>query len=168
MVKFLLITCINKMACCSKGTPSDVCLFCNHTLSQHRCFYVATTGSARAHGSALQTRLQDIGVSHTYHPSAFMLTVVISDMHSISLETLKHPLRGPETALERLLRLDTATRPGLTKSEFKRLFANCACGLIMTCRVFNDHICQVPQVVIDLTLDNDAGEGDDVIDLTSN
>lgn len=67
------------------------------------------------------------------------------------------PVRRPETVVEQLLRLDSSRRPGLFESEFKRLFAKCSCGLIMTRRVFKDHICipalAAPPVVIDLTSD---------------
>jgi hypothetical protein len=74
-----------------------------------------------------------------------------------SLPTPERPLRGPETIVEQLLRLDTSRRPGLTESEFKMLFAKCVCGLIMTRRVFRDHICATAvtasPVVIDLTSD---------------
>jgi hypothetical protein len=77
------------------------------------------------------------------------------------------PRRRPATATEKILKLDSWGRAGLLESEFKRLFAKCACGLVMTRRVFPDHDCAVtlvPNAVIDLTSDL---EGDDsVIDLT--
>jgi hypothetical protein len=83
---------------------------------------------------------------------------------TVSLPTFERPLRGPETVIEQLLRLDTSRRPGLTESEFKKLFAKCSCGLIMTHRVFKEHICapsiQAQPDVIDLTRD------EDVIDIT--
>lgn len=78
-------------------------------------------------------------------------------MVTASLTTLERPPRGPETVIEQLLRLDTSRRPGLSESEFRMLFAKCVCGLIMTRRVFRDHICApgvpAPPVVIDLTSD---------------
>jgi len=75
----------------------------------------------------------------------------------VSLPTPERPLRGPETIVEQLLRLDTSGRPGLTESEFKMLFAKCVCGLIMTRRVFRDHICATAvttsPVAVDLASD---------------
>jgi hypothetical protein len=69
-----------------------------------------------------------------------------------------------ETPLDRLLRLDARIRPGLSEIEFTRLLAKCQyCGLIMTHRVFGNHLCLANVVrepfVIDIT-------DDDVIDLT--
>jgi len=51
-------------------------------------------------------------------------------------------------------------RPGLSELEFAKLFAKCRCGLVMTRRVFKDHMCFVPTrlptpAVIDLTSDAD-------------
>jgi len=81
-----------------------------------------------------------------------------------SLLTFEQPSRGPETTLDRLMRLDSWARPGLPEADFKRLFAKCRCGLVMTQRVFKNHICAVAAapVVIDLTLET----SDEVIDLT--
>jgi hypothetical protein len=74
-----------------------------------------------------------------------------------SLSILERPPRGPETVIEQLLRLDTSSRPGLSESEFRMLFAKCVCGMIMTRRVFSGHICATavpaPPAVIDLTSD---------------
>lgn len=67
----------------------------------------------------------------------------------------------PKTAMDQLLRLDSSIRPGLTAVEFKRLFAKCRCGLIMTRRVIEDHECariitvQPQGAVIDLTTTSD-------------
>lgn len=63
--------------------------------------------------------------------------------------------------LDRLLRLDSHARPGLTEREFNRLFAKCNCGLITTRRVFADHSCAaaMPQLIV--------GSLPTVIDLTS-
>lgn len=81
-----------------------------------------------------------------------------------SVPTYEPPLRGPQTVLDRLLRLDSFARPGLSHFEFKRLFANCNCGLVMTCRVFRNHICaagvQNQSTIIDLTSD-DSDESSD-------
>jgi hypothetical protein len=92
-----------------------------------------------------------------------------------SIATYARPVRRLESTLDRLLRLDSWTRPGLSKLEFNRLFAKCDCGLVMARRVFRNHVCALaevavrsdPPVVIDLTSDDDSvGEGI-IIDLTS-
>jgi hypothetical protein len=73
--------------------------------------------------------------------------------------------------VDRLLRLDDGENPGLTETEFRKLFAQCnRCGTVMTRRVFKRHTCRVivvkrRKVVIDLT--SDTEEASDVIDLTS-
>jgi hypothetical protein len=76
------------------------------------------------------------------------------------------PIRRSETFTEKYLKLDSSWgRAGLRESEFKKLFAKCTCGLVMTTRVFQDHECAVavvPHTVIDLTLDSN----DEVLDLT--
>jgi hypothetical protein len=76
-------------------------------------------------------------------------------------------VRSQETVLARLLRLDDGASPGLSEHEFRRLFVQCRCGLVMTCRVFKMHTCRVVivkphKVIIDLT-----SEDEDVIDLTT-
>jgi len=82
-----------------------------------------------------------------------------------SIATYQRPVKGPESALDRLLRLDSWIRPGLSGPEFNRLFARCNCGLIMTRRVFRNHICAAapavarnPPAIIDLTADNDGSD----------
>jgi hypothetical protein len=75
------------------------------------------------------------------------------------------PSRRPATITEKFLKLDSWGRAGLRESEFKKLFAKCVCGLVMTRRVFQDHDCAitlVPNTVIDLTSESD----DSVIDMT--
>jgi hypothetical protein len=44
-------------------------------------------------------------------------------------------------ATELISRLDTWLRPGITKQQFKELFAECDCGLVMTQRMFDRHEC---------------------------
>ncbi|KIM73385.1 hypothetical protein PILCRDRAFT_15292 [Piloderma croceum F 1598] len=112
-------------------------------------------------------------------PISFPVVPLAGPGVAASVPTYEAPIRGPETVLNRLLRLDSWARSGLSESEFNRLFAKCRCGLIMTRRVFRGHICAVAAgtmqktpAVIDLTLD----EGDnfvrerssqlDIIDLT--
>lgn len=70
------------------------------------------------------------------------------------------------SVLHVLLRLDSATRPGITVYEFNKLLASCCCGLVMTHCVFTRHICSP---LIDLTtIDSDDGQDSSpqVIDLT--
>jgi len=53
------------------------------------------------------------------------------------------------------MRLDSWTQPGLTEAQFQALFARCACGLVMTRRIFEDHDCDMgldeSGIIIDLT-----------------
>jgi hypothetical protein len=79
------------------------------------------------------------------------------------------PARASESVLDRLLRLDCPAKPGLSEAEFRHLFAKCICGLVMTRRVFKDHLCAVgaagivaeedtdaqPPAFVDLTVDSD-------------
>ena len=76
-----------------------------------------------------------------------------------------------ETVLDCLMRLNSIDKPGLSEAEFKRLFALCRCGLIMTQQVFEGHTCRPVPVIIDLTSDeseDSAGTESDpiIIDLT--
>lgn len=72
--------------------------------------------------------------------------------------------------MDRLLALNSSTRPGLSESDFRKLFAKCRCGLIMTQRAFKRHACVE---VVDLA--SESSESDSsrsspspaVIDLTA-
>jgi hypothetical protein len=121
----------------------------------------------------------------TFLLSPVRLTILIpTDSLFASVAKYERPPRCFETVLDRLLRLDSWTRPGLSGPEFNRLFAQCRCGLVMTRRVFRNHICAVANAVvpnspiaIDLTSDDDVdisggptgpgSHGYIVIDLTS-
>ncbi|KAH7904625.1 hypothetical protein BJ138DRAFT_1119238 [Hygrophoropsis aurantiaca] len=46
-----------------------------------------------------------------------------------------------ESPWDLLMRLDSWQRPGLPVSQFRKLFKNCTCGLVMTARVFETHEC---------------------------
>jgi hypothetical protein len=87
-----------------------------------------------------------------------------------SVRTHERPVRGPEATLDQLLRLDSWVNPGLSQVDFRKLFAMCRCGLVMTRRVFQDHTCaRSPPIVpvIDLTGDaEDSPSRPVVIDLT--
>jgi hypothetical protein len=48
---------------------------------------------------------------------------------------------GPRVVIEQLLRLDSFVSPGLSATEFATLLTKCTCGLIMTHRAFEYHVC---------------------------
>jgi hypothetical protein len=58
--------------------------------------------------------------------------------------------RPTDTAIDKLRKLDSWGRPGLRETDFVKLFAKCACGLVMTCRVFGDHDCLIVTAVQNL------------------
>jgi hypothetical protein len=87
------------------------------------------------------------------------------------LNTHERPIRRADATLNHLFKLDSWTEPGITEANFMALVARCRCGLVMTRRVFKDHVCALPAapVVIDLTIDDDDASkqsGPIVIDLT--
>jgi hypothetical protein len=71
--------------------------------------------------------------------------------------------RNKTHTLDRLLKLDSFTQPGLTEAEFRRFLTQCNdCQLIMTRRTFERHNCigeagrrDRGTKVIDLTLEDD-------------
>jgi len=151
----------SKEACCCKVTPKYVrpiyqqeSTYCNIDI------VVAGEESAPGPVSRSATKPKNMGESYLQvpvdHPSDLSS---ITGAQSVigSLPTYEGPARGPETPIEQLLRLDTSRRPGLSELEFTKLFARCSCGLIMTRRVFRDHICipavQAPSIAFDLTAD---------------
>ena len=100
-----------------------------------------------------------------------------SDDIVASIPAYPRPPKRPEGAFDQLLRLDSLTRPGLSSAQFRELFTKCACGLIMTHRVFKEHMClqnspiqanssSIPAVVIDLTSESDDSFQSNIIDLT--
>jgi hypothetical protein len=64
---------------------------------------------------------------------------------------------------DQLLRFNARSKPGLAKKEFRKLFAMCRCGLVVTRRVFRRHVCAERISRVDETAQN----APDVIDLTS-
>lgn len=83
-------------------------------------------------------------------------------------------MRGsPNDASLAMEKLNARVRPGLTASQFYKIFTQCACDKFMTRRAFRHHYCK--HTVIDLTNDSSTAgtpepttEGDDdVLDLTS-
>jgi hypothetical protein len=78
------------------------------------------------------------------------------------------PIRHPATFSEKFVKLNSWGQAGLHEREFKKLFAKCICGLVMTTRVFQGHDCAItaaPHTIIDLTTDDDNDST--VIDLTN-
>jgi hypothetical protein len=75
------------------------------------------------------------------HSSRMMILLVAIDVTaplSPRLQALVHP---PPTPFDQLMRLDSWYRPGLTEEQFKELITTCTCGMVMTRRVFNYHMC---------------------------
>ena len=90
-----------------------------------------------------------------------------------STSRFNRPAKAAETTLDRLIRLDSWVKPGLSEAEFRRLFYKCKCGLITTRRIFDKHTCtppRQPSIVIDLTSDDSSSDvensGAMVIDLS--
>ena len=73
----------------------------------------------------------------------------------VSPLTYRRAAKHAKIALDMLLKLDSWTRRGLSEAKLRRLFARCSCGLIMTRRIFKDHVCALAPVVIDFTSDDD-------------
>ena len=87
-----------------------------------------------------------------------------------SVPTYQRPRKRELTVLDRLLALNASTRPGLSQKEFRKLFAKCRCGLVMTQHVFNRHACVGAIDILDSDSDSDSSSGTPspvVIDLTS-
>jgi hypothetical protein len=64
------------------------------------------------------------------------------------------------------LKLDSWGWAGLLEGKFKKLFAKCACELVVTRRVFPDHDCAIvvaPGMVVDLI--SNLERDDSIIDL---
>ena len=89
----------------------------------------------------------------------------ITDIGNAVVQSYQRPVISNRAVENQILDLDAFILPGLPEADFKKLFAKCHCGLIMTKRVFNIHRCmrtaasQAKQVIIDLTVD-DSDESD--------
>jgi hypothetical protein len=71
-----------------------------------------------------------------------------------SVRTCPPPALTPRAVINLLLNLDSASKPGITSTQFESLFAKCnGCDLVMTQRIFQSHECVMEQDVIDLTMD---------------
>ncbi|KAG1876146.1 hypothetical protein C8R48DRAFT_768991 [Suillus tomentosus] len=90
------------------------------------------------------------------------LDVVFVDGNDIELADViqrRQPRRNDtHTTFEKLMKLDSFTRPGLTQGEFRRFLTRCnCCELVMTRRMFERHECVGRE-----------GKGDpEIIDLTA-
>jgi len=66
----------------------------------------------------------------------------MADTSSVVIPTFRVPARQMVTALNLLLQLDSAIRPGLTEVQLQSLLVRCSgCSLIMTRRVGDFHQC---------------------------
>lgn len=70
------------------------------------------------------------------------------------IATYERPVKAPDIILNQLMRLHSSDAPGLPEAEFRKLFAKCRCGLVMSRGVFGNHVCQ--PVIIDLTGDDNT------------
>lgn len=69
----------------------------------------------------------------------------------------KSPDYRPRKPLHLLLQLNSPIRPGLSERDFRRLFARCSCGLIMTRPAFRSHYCCAEETdVIEITDSDDS------------
>jgi hypothetical protein len=95
--------------------------------------------------------------------SLFIYLNTLADMEHMfdSIPTFARPVRRYDNVLNQLLQLDSWAGPWLSETEFRSLFAKCPCGLVMTRKIFEDHVCARP-AVIDLT-----GDSDDMVDSES-
>jgi hypothetical protein len=81
-------------------------------------------------------------------PSSQTVTVDINsnvndNVNDIPIPKPKAPSpQSAPTAVEQLLQLDAARRPGLTAFDFQTLFTRCECGTITTKEVFHLHHCR--------------------------
>jgi hypothetical protein len=91
-------------------------------------------------------------------------------MLSVSIPMYERPVKAPDSVWSRLIKLNSSDTPGLTGAEFRMLFAQCRCGLVVTRQLFRSHICQ--PVIIDLTSDDNSENSENsasipvIIDLT--
>jgi hypothetical protein len=83
--------------------------------------------------------------------------VIDIDMRVVRI--CKPPVLTPRDVFERLLSLNSGSRPGIPSAQFEDLFARCQnCDLVMTRRIFQLHDCVFEE--------DDAMDEDHIIDLT--
>lgn len=77
------------------------------------------------------------------------------------IQRRQHRLNETHQTFDRLLKLDSFSRPGLTEDQFRHFLTRCrGCELIMTRRMFEHHDCvgkveRAENEVIDLTGEDD-------------
>lgn len=72
----------------------------------------------------------------------------------VVLPVFNPPPAAALSTSELVNRLDTWIRPGLTGEQFRALFAQCECGMVVSRRMFPMHECIPKKVeILDLTLD---------------
>ena len=145
------------LACTATGLPAPLPI----VYLPHNVNNVANISrpTRKASGTFSTTNLRSL-MSHIYPSDLRHITA--------SMPVNSRPIRPPAMFSEKFIKLDSWSRAGLHESEFKKLFAKCICGLVMTTRVFQDHDCVVtvvPHTIIDLTTDDDNDSV--VIDLTN-
>jgi hypothetical protein len=80
---------------------------------------------------------------------------LVTDIDARVVRTYPAPILTPKEVFSLLLSLDSASRPGITSTEFESLFTRChCCDLIMMQRIFESHDCVMEEAdVIDLTME---------------
>jgi len=86
-------------------------------------------------------------VSHEWLFLQFQLTTNTTDVGVADIVDLPAPAGSRSSTTRRptdselLRRLDSQVRPGITDTEFQKLFIKCECGLVTTQRSFEEHEC---------------------------
>jgi hypothetical protein len=86
-------------------------------------------------------------LSHKCLLLRFQLTTNTTDVGVPEIMNPPAPTRSRSTTTRRptdselLRRLDSQVRPGITYTEFQKLFVECECGLVTTRRSFEKHEC---------------------------
>lgn len=79
----------------------------------------------------------------------FSTEFILADIHGGAIPTYNAPAvrtHKSKTVPELVQKLDACVQPGITVTEFSKLFCQCECGLVTTRRVFSEHTC-----ILDLT-----------------
>jgi hypothetical protein len=81
--------------------------------------------------------------------SLFSTEFILADIDEGAIPTYNAPAvrtHKSKTVPELIQKLDARIQPGITVTEFSKLFCQCECGLVTTRRVFSEHTC-----ILDLT-----------------
>jgi hypothetical protein len=118
-------------------------------------------------GRPLRRTYAVLGNARTF--ISMLKLTVLSDINDINADAadliFQHNVlvrtNCPKTISSLLELSDSQIRPGVTKAEFRMLFARCNCSLTLTCDISNQHRCSkeiidlTEEEVIDLTQDDD-------------